>query len=243
MVRMSNADTPDRPDQPWQPPAGEPMPPFAPPSDGTWQPLSDSANPYGAPQPPHGAPVQPPYGEPVQPPYGAAHPPFGAPAQPPYGAPAEPPSTGSPYAASSPQAPSGAPDPYAAQQPYPPVPPYAASPYGQPPAAPRQDANPLAALFDFGFTKFATPGIVKIVYLLSMVVAGLGWLTAVMSGFSVGRYAGGTTMGIVALLFGWIPALLFVAYMRFIREAIVAVIRIHDRVNEIAERGKDAEQS
>lgn len=248
MVRMSNADTPDRPDQPWQPPAGEPMPPFAPPSDSAWQPLSDSANPYGAPQPPHGAAAQPPYGA-AQPPYGAAQPPFAAPAQPSYGAPAdpgygapaEPPSAGSPYA-SSPQAPSGAPDPYAAQQPYPPAPPYAAQ-YGPPPAAPRQDANPLAALFDFGFTKFATPGIVKIVYLLSVVVAGLGWLTVVVSGFGMGRYAGGAMMGTVALLFGWIPALLFVAYMRFILEAIVAVIRIHDRVNEIAERDKGTEQS
>ena len=236
MVRMSNADTPDRPDQPWQPPAGESVPPFAPPSDGAWQPLSDAANPYGAPQPPFGAPAQPPYAAPAAPAYGA-------PAEPSYGAPTEPPA-GSPYGSSSPQAPYSAPDPYAAQQPYPPAPPYAAAPYGQPPAAPRQDANPLAALFDFGFTKFATPGIVKIVYLMSVVVAVLGWLMVVMSGFGMGRLGGGSTAGIIALLFGWIPALLFVAYMRFVLEAIVAVIRIHDRVNEIAERGKDdAEQS
>lgn len=218
---MSNADTPEVPDHTWQSPAGDPV-----------TPASDSANPGGAPQPPYGAPDQSPYGAPDQPPYGA-------PAQPPYGTPGVPPVGGSVYGA--PQAPSSGHDPYAAQQPYPPAPPHPA--YGRPPVAPK-DANPLSALFDFGFTKFATPGIVKIVYIGSMVLAALGWLSAVLSGFGAARYTGGAAMGMVALLFGWIPAVLFVAYMRFILEAVVALIRIHDRVDEIAERTKgDSAQS
>lgn len=189
---MTNADNPERPDQPWQPPAGEPVPPFSAPSDNAWQSPGEQANPYGAPTPPYSA--QQPYGEPQQ-----------------------------PYS----QAPYGAPGPQSA--------PGWSTPPMQPP---KQDANPLGALFDFGFTKFATPGIVKIVYILSVAGAALGWLLAVISGFGAGRYAGGPAMGVVALLFGWIPALLFVAYMRFILEAIVALIRIHDRVAEIAQRGE-----
>lgn len=178
--------------------------------DQPWQPAggSEPVNPYGATPPAYTPPPQAPYT---------------APAQAPYGAPA--------------QAPYGAPDPYAAQQPYPPAPPQVASSSTTPPAMPRQDANPLAALFDFGFTKFATPGIVKVIYLLSVIGAGLGWLFLVVSGFSMGRLAGGGAgAGVVALLFGWIPALLSIAYVRFILEAVVALIRIHDRVSEIAAR-------
>ncbi|MFT3876570.1 MAG: DUF4282 domain-containing protein [Propioniciclava sp.] len=206
---MTNADNPERPDQSWQPPTGDPVPPFAAPSDSPWPSPAESANPYGAPTPPYSAPQA--YGDPQQPytdPQQADQPPqsYGQAPYAPYGAGSVPP----------PQAP----------------PTWAAPP--MPPS--RHDANPLAALFDFGFTKFATPGIVKVVYILSVVGAVLVWVMAIISGFGAGRYAGGPAMGVVALLFGWIPALLFIAYMRFILEAIVALIRIHDRVDEIASR-------
>ncbi len=43
-------------------------------------------------------------------------------------------------------------------------------------------------------------------------------------------------MALVVLLFGWIPVLLSIAFTRFILEGVVALIRIHDRVAEIAQR-------
>ena len=140
-----------------------------------------------------------------------------------------------------PSAPYGA-APYAAPTPHvtpPGVP--APSPWsGAPGASPLRDANPLSALFDFSFNKFATPGLVKIVYILSVVVAVGTWLLWVLAGFSASAFGGGTGGGVLALLFGWIPALLAIAFTRFILEGIVALIRIHDRVTEIAARDKES---
>ncbi len=106
------------------------------------------------------------------------------------------------------------------------------------PAAPswKRDANPIAALFDFGFTKFATPGLVKIVYILQVVAAVGVWLLWLLGAIAGNSFGGGTGMVLVVLLFGWIPVLLSIAFTRFVLEGIVALIRIHDRVTEIAER-------
>ena len=45
-------------------------------------------------------------------------------------------------------------------------------------------------------------------------------------------------VGLLVLLVGWIPVLLSIAFTRFVLEGIVALIRIHDRVTEMAERDK-----
>ena len=51
--------------------------------------------------------------------------------------------------------------------------------WGAAPTTPVKRDNPLGALFDFSFTQYATPALVKIVYVLT-VVAGLGsWLLSV----------------------------------------------------------------
>ena len=103
------------------------------------------------------------------------------------------------------------------------------------------DANPLAALFDFSFTKFATPGLVKIVYILEVIAAVGMWLVWIIAVFAGSRLTGGGAgLGIVVLLFGWIPVLLSIAFTRFVLEAIVALIRINDRVAEMAERSRNA---
>ncbi|MDO5533537.1 MAG: DUF4282 domain-containing protein [Propionibacteriaceae bacterium] len=107
---------------------------------------------------------------------------------------------------------------------------------GTRPGVGAKDANPFSALFDFSFAKFATPGLIKIVYILSVVIAGGTWLLFVLAGFSADSVVDGTGAGIIALLFGWIPALFSIAVTRFLLEGIVAVIRIHDRVTEIAAR-------
>lgn len=108
------------------------------------------------------------------------------------------------------------------------------------PAVPR-DANPLAALFDFSFTKFATPGLVKIVYLLQVIAAVGTWLLWILTAFTADQFGGGGFgMGLIVLLFGWIPVMLSIAFTRFILESVVALIRIHDRVGEMAEISKGA---
>lgn len=174
-----------------------------------WQP--PQANPYATSPQPAAQPFTPQY--PGQQPYG----------QQPYGQPYGEPNTHQPPAAQ--------PHPYAG---WPPGPPPAPAPTPAP--APARDANPLAALFDFSFSTFATPGLVKIVYILAVVVFGGGWLLSVFGALGADAMFGGGLSGLMALLVGWVPALLGIALTRFILEGVVALIRTHDRTAEIAER-------
>lgn len=206
--------------------------PFARPAANPWQPPEpvEQAEPTA---------VQPPV-EPAQPenPYDTS--PWGSEPTsqlPPFpGSTPPPPPPAAPSAASFPSAPA----PEAQQYPAP----YAASgpawaPGSAGPGVPQhRDANPLMALFDFSFTKFATPGLVKIVYILQVVGAVGAWLLWLLAAFGASRFDGGAAVGLLVLLVGWIPVLLSIAFTRFVLEGIVALIRIHDRVTEMAERDK-----
>lgn len=106
----------------------------------------------------------------------------------------------------------------------------AAPPPPPPPGGPREPAEPknfFAALFDFGFNTFVTPMIVKVVYILITIAIALGWLVFVISGFA-GDQPG---LGIVALLLGWIPALLYLAFFRMTLEFYYGVVRMSQDIN------------
>ncbi|HHU39409.1 MAG TPA: DUF4282 domain-containing protein [Propionibacterium sp.] len=250
---MANENTPDEPRQPESFPSPEPWATTPrhritpPPEGGEPSPFARPAeNPWDAPEPTQAEPtqVQPPPADPtpVEPP---------AERENPYAASAwgnEPTSQLPPYPGTMPPPPPPA-SPYPTQAPPsgaswtpPPATPGSApdSPFGRVsaynPANWRRDANPFSALFDFSFTKFATPGLVKIVYILQVVAAVGTWLIWVLGAFAADSFGGGFGTGLVALLFGWIPVLLSIAFTRFVLEAIVALIRIHDRVAEIADR-------
>lgn len=105
---------------------------------------------------------------------------------------------------------------------------FGAPPGGYPPAsqAASRPASPkapsfLSNLFDLTFTKFVTPIIVKVVYILVIVVVALWYLGAIIAGFSSWT----PILGLLALLLGWIPALLAIAVSRLQLEYIVALIR------------------
>jgi hypothetical protein len=82
--------------------------------------------------------------------------------------------------------------------------------WGRPP----QSTNFFSALFDFGFNRFVTPMIVKVVYILIPVANALCWLFFVIGGFAGDEPA----LGVAALLLGWIPALLYLAFFRMTLE-------------------------
>nr|NLI51688.1 DUF4282 domain-containing protein [Propionibacterium sp.] len=153
------------------------------------------------------------------------------------------------YPPAGPGVPPAAP-PYAQAGPsYPPASSAASAPYpqagysNQPLAAPFAPAPAVpktgfAALFDFGFADYATPSIVKIVYALTFAVSVLGWLgvTYVMFGLgSLGSYygSGNSALGVLTLLFGWVPALLNVATMRLALEFYLVTLRTHHVVNDL----------
>ena len=145
--------------------------------------------------------------------------------------PNQPPVT--PYGTVPPPAP---PDPFSVPQanPYaPPAPPtnsYAPPPPASPSgfnlpnisasAATNEAKNFFARLVDTSFTTFITPSIVKILYIILMVVSALTWLGVIVSGFTVHP-----VVGVMAIVFGWIPALLTLIASRVGLEIAIAMIR------------------
>jgi hypothetical protein len=89
----------------------------------------------------------------------------------------------------------------------------------------------LGGLFDFSFEKFITPSIVKIVYIVVIVMAGLMWLALIIGGLSSG--IGGFLAG---LIFGGLAALLMVLFYRIFLELTMILFRIHDNTDTMANK-------
>jgi len=206
--------------QPSEQPAQAGQPPFAPPGFG------------GA-----SAPQQPPAG--YGPPQQQQAPPFGQPA----------PSFGQQNPApQQPWAQQGAGGGYG-QQPGYPQGGFSQQPgWASGPQKPR-DASPLKAAFDVSFNTYATPGIVKLVYVVGIVLAVLWYVISVISAFAAfgsrdyGMFEtqGTAVPGILMLLFGWIPVAFFVLALRLALEQVLSSVRTATDVRVLRERS-DAEQ-
>lgn len=83
------------------------------------------------------------------------------------------------------------------------------------------------ALFDFSFNTFVTPKIVKIVYVLVTILLALAWIVYVIIGFATEEPA----IGVLVLLLGWIPALLYLAFIRMTLEFYYSVVRMSQDIN------------
>jgi hypothetical protein len=161
------------------------------------------------PPPPEGHPAQPPYGglpqsgPPQSGPPQSGPPPYGSPQSgpPPYGG---PPQSGPPPGYGMPSYPSAG---------------------GQPPNA--GDGGFFAALFDFSFSSFVTPKIVKLVYVLATIGVALFYVVFVISAFA--KNAGA---GIVVLLVGAVVALVYLAFIRMTLEFYFAIVRMSQDINE-----------
>ena len=89
----------------------------------------------------------------------------------------------------------------------------------------------LGGLFDFSFEKFITPSIVKIVYIVVIVMAGLMWL-----GFIIGGLSSGIGGFLAGLIFGGLAALLMVLGYRIFLELTMILFRIHDNTDTMANK-------
>jgi hypothetical protein len=97
---------------------------------------------------------------------------------------------------------------------------------GGPAAPPARTANPFAALFDFSFGSFATPGLIKLLYVVGTVLLGLGWVIAVIAGFTQGVLAG---LGVLVL--GGVAVLFYLAFLRVLLEFYYAVVRMSEDIH------------
>jgi hypothetical protein len=103
--------------------------------------------------------------------------------------------------------------------------------YGPPPAQPvggpqGRSNSPFAALFDFEFNTFATPAVVKILYIVGMVLLGLFYIGGLISGF-----AQGVGIGLVSLVVGGIFVLFALIMFRITLEFYYALVRMSEDIH------------
>jgi len=98
---------------------------------------------------------------------------------------------------------------------------------------PPQNESPsfFGALFDFSFNSFATPVVIKVLYILGLVGIALGYVAVVISGF-----ADSPLTGLVALIGGAVVALFYVIFFRVFLEFYHAVVRMSEDIRAMRNR-------
>ena len=97
-----------------------------------------------------------------------------------------------------------------------------------------ESKNFLNALFDFGFTSFVTPKVVKVLYLLIVIVVGLSALA-----FAVTMLASNLALGLVVLLIGApLYFLVVTALYRITLEFFMVIFRMAEDIRALRERGE-----
>ena len=89
----------------------------------------------------------------------------------------------------------------------------------------------LGDIFDFSFTKYVTPSVIRILYILVIVFAALIYLLAVISGFSANF---GTGIGI--LIVGGIGFLISILFYRIGFEIVMALFAIKQNTDIMASK-------
>ena len=87
------------------------------------------------------------------------------------------------------------------------------------------------ALFDFGFNSFATPVVIKVLYILGLIAIALGYVIVVISGF-----ADSPLTGLAALIGGAVGALFYVIFFRVFLEFYYAVVRMSEDIRAMRNR-------
>lgn len=178
-------------------------------------------------------------GQPAQPSDWSANPPAGQPYA--YGPPGQPAGYGdtAAYGQSAYSQPG-----YAAQG-------YGQQPYGQGQQAPSPYAGSAAhhqpdqqpgvtpspggffrALFDMSFSRYVTVSFARVIYVVAVVCAALFWLLMVIRGFASDEPG----IGAAFLILGWIPALVWLIFVRVGIEFAVAMVKTADNTSTLANR-------
>jgi hypothetical protein len=99
---------------------------------------------------------------------------------------------------------------------------------GGPGGAPLQaeGKNFFAALFDYSFNSFATPGLIRVLYIIGTVVIALGWL-----GYTVVFFQFSAVAGLITLIFGAVVSLFVLAFLRVSLEFYYAVVRMSEDIH------------
>lgn len=147
-----------------------------------------------------------------------------------------PPPQAPPPQAPPPQAPPPQAGPSQAAPPQPPRPqaaPAQAAPPSPPQPGPTAAKGFLGALFDFRFTSFVTPKVVKVLYPLIMILTGLTALSFIDIAFRASIGFGFVSLFILAPLF----FLVVTAIYRILLEFFIVIFRVAEDIRALRERG------
>jgi len=86
----------------------------------------------------------------------------------------------------------------------------------------------MSDIFDLTFTKFVTPVVIKVAFIVVMVFAGLAWLAAIFGGFANGFWG-----GIGGLIFGGLLFLIIVLLYRIMFELVMVIFAIKDNTDRL----------
>ncbi len=93
--------------------------------------------------------------------------------------------------------------------------------------------SPLALLFDVSFTEFITTRVIKALFIISVVFAGIGSLTFLWTGIR-----GGFLKGILFLILTPVVFLLWTLMARIWCELIIVAFRIAENTGKMVEQPK-----
>lgn len=111
------------------------------------------------------------------------------------------------------------------QQPY--QQPYGAAAPTEPVVQGSDPAGFFKALFDFSFSHFVTPKVVKFIYILATVMIALTWFFLLIAAASNG---GGLSI-LIVLLLGPIAAILYLTFIRMTLEFYLATVRMSEDIH------------
>jgi hypothetical protein len=84
-----------------------------------------------------------------------------------------------------------------------------------------------SALFDFSFSSFATPSMIRLLYIVGSVLIGLGYIFYVIAAFA----AVSAIVGLITLVVGAVVALFSMALLRVSLEFYFAVVRMSEDIH------------
>jgi hypothetical protein len=96
------------------------------------------------------------------------------------------------------------------------------------------DKGFFGALFDFSFTHYVTPTIIRIIFGIVIVVSAIGALGVAIAAFSVNIVLG----FLVLIIFGPLIFLVYVILYRVFLEVVMAVFTIAENTTKMADGGR-----
>ena len=83
-------------------------------------------------------------------------------------------------------------------------------------------------IFDLKFTKFVTPVVIKIAFIVVMVIGGLAWLSFIFAGFANSFWG-----GIGGVVFGGLFFLMIVLLYRILFELVMVIFAIKTNTDRL----------